>query len=331
MVKTYVGCGAKSPSEERREPSARADIILEASLKASNVSPYAKRVRAVKAAQGHLNDVVRFSAVDGPGNRFVVSLQGCNFNCITCHTPHTINECDSCGDCIEPCPELALSYDGRQQVAVDDDQCTKCGICIDVCPSDSTPMSKMVRLDSLLQRIEEVAPFISGITVAGGEPTLQTDFVAGLFCSLKCSDKLGHLTTFVDSNGSADHTVWDRLLPVMDGAMIDLKALDPTTHAALTGTDNKAVLESIRYLAEWQRLYEVRLLMVPGRNDSPAIVAQTARWLYDIDPAMRIKLVGHRRNGVRPQYSGLPEADTIHLKMLSEIIHDVGIQELVVV
>jgi pyruvate formate lyase activating enzyme len=117
----------------------------------------------------------------------------------------------------------------------------------------------------------------------------------------------------------------------MDGAMIDLKALDPATHAALTGADNKAVLESIRYLAEWQRLYEVRLLMVPGRNDSPAVVAETARWLYDIDPAMRIKLIGYRRNGVRPQYSGLPEADTTHLEMLSEIIHGVGIRELVVV
>lgn len=285
----------------------------------------------MKAAQGHLNDVIRFSAVDGPGNRFVVFLQGCNYNCIACHNPYTINECDSCGICVEPCPEAALFYDGRQQVAVDDDLCTNCDICIQVCPTDSTPLSKMVRLDTVIKQIEEVHPFISGVTVSGGEPTMQPDFVASLFCSLKCSDTLAHLTTFVDSNGSADRGVWDRLLPVMDGAMIDLKALDPEVHREMTGADNAPVLDSIRYLAEWQRLYEVRLLMVPGRNDSPAVVEKTARWLYDIDPSLRIKLIGFRQHGVRPQFADIPEAKAAHLELLADIIKGVGIEELVVV
>jgi pyruvate formate lyase activating enzyme len=226
---------------------------------------------------------------------------------------------------------MALFYDGNNQVAVDDDLCTDCDICIQVCPTDSTPLSKMVRLENLVRQIEEVSPFISGITVAGGEPTLQPDFVASLFCALKCSDQLGRLTTFVDSNGSASRKVWDRLLPVMDGAMIDLKAVDPDVHAAITGADNGPVLESIRYLAEWQRLYEVRLLMVPGRNDSPETVERTARWLYDVDPSMRIKLIGFRRHSVRPQFANIPEADPAYLERLSAIIRDVGIEELVLV
>jgi pyruvate-formate lyase-activating enzyme len=189
----------------------------------------------------------------------------------------------------------------------------------------------MVRLESLMQQIDGVSPFISGITVSGGEPTLQPDFVASLFGALKSSDKLSRLTTFVDSNGSASRDVWDRLLPVMDGAMIDLKALDPETHVEMTGAENGPVLDSIRYLAEWQRLYEVRLLMVPGRNDSPAIVERTARWLHDIDPSMRIKLIGFRQHGVRPQYADIPEADPAQLQELSEIIRGVGIEELVLV
>jgi len=259
-----------------------------------------------------------------------VILQGCNFNCVACNIPHTINECSSCGICVEPCPEMVLWFDGRHDVVVDEDQCTNCGICIDVCPSESTPLSKMVRLDGLVKRIEDVSHFISGITVSGGEPTLQTDFVSSLFCSVKCSEKLGNLTTFVDSNGSASREVWDRLLPVMDGAMIDLKALDRDTHIEMTGADNRPVLESIRYLAEWQRLYEVRLLMVPGKNDSPQEVERTARWLHDIDPTMRIRLVGFRRAGVRPQFAHIPEADPAHLGALSEVIRGVGINQLVV-
>jgi pyruvate formate lyase activating enzyme len=285
----------------------------------------------VKVAQGHLNEVIRFSAVDGPGNRFVVFLQGCNFNCIACHNPYTITECDSCGICVEPCPEMALFFDGRQQVVVDEDVCTNCDICIDVCPSDSTPLSKMVRLDSLTKQIEEVAPFLSGITVSGGEPTLQVDYVASLFCAIKCSDNLSRLTTFVDSNGHATRDVWDRLLPVMDGAMIDLKALDPDVHRMMTGQSNEYVLDTIRYLAGWQRLYEVRLLMVPGKNDSPEMVEKAARWLHDVDPSIRVKLIGFRQHGVRPQFADIPEADPDHIASLAEIIRGVGIEELLVV
>ena len=224
---------------------------------------------------------------------------------------------------------MALWFDGRHQVVVDDELCTKCDICIEVCPIDSTPLSRMIQLDGLLKKIEEVVPFISGITVSGGEPTLQADFVASLFGSLKCSEKLGHLTTFVDSNGSATRGVWDRLLPVMDGAMIDLKALDATTHLEMTGVDNVAVLDSIRYLAEWQRLYEVRLLMVPGRNDSTEAVARTAEWLYNVDPGMRVKLIGFRQNGVRPQFADIPEADPARMRLLADVVRSAGITDLV--
>jgi len=274
---------------------------------------------------------MRFSAVDGPGNRFVVFLQGCNFDCIACHNPHTINECDSCGECVDPCPEGALYFDGTRRVVVDEDECNNCGICIQVCPSNSTPLSKMIRLDSLTKQIAEVSPFISGVTVSGGEPTLQADFVASLFCSIKCDAKLGRLTTFVDSNGHAERKVWDRLLPVTDGAMIDLKAFDPETHVALTGKPNNLVLDTIRYLAEWDRLYEVRLLMIPGKNDSPDVVAQTAEWLLDVDPSIRVKLIGFRRHGVRPQFAYLPDADPDQIARLADVIRSAGVQELVIV
>ncbi len=285
----------------------------------------------MKAALGHLNDTIRFSAVDGPGNRFVVFLQGCNFDCIACHNPYTITECDSCGMCVEPCPEDALFFDGHHRVAVDDDICTNCDICIQVCPSNSTPLSQMIRLDSLTKRIAEVSHFISGITVSGGEPTLQADFVTSLFCSLKCDEKLSSLTTFVDSNGHATRDVWDRLLPVMDAAMIDLKALDNETHIEMTGKPNDLVLDTIRHLASWDRLYEVRLLMVPGKNDSPDAVERTAQWLHKVDPAIRVKLIGFRQHGVRPQFAHIPEAKPEHIAALADIVRGVGIEDLIVV
>ncbi|WP_257979896.1 4Fe-4S cluster-binding domain-containing protein, partial [Aeromonas salmonicida] len=49
-----------------------------------------------------------FSCVDGPGNRLVLFLQGCNFRCPGCHNPHTMGLCDHCGDCVATCPSGAL-------------------------------------------------------------------------------------------------------------------------------------------------------------------------------------------------------------------------------
>lgn len=288
------------------------------------------RVLSVKLAQGHVNTVTRFSAEAGPGNRFVVVLQGCNFNCITCHHPDRINGCNSCGKCVEPCPEMALYFDGHHRVVVDDGECTNCNICVQVCPSDSTPLSEMVRLDGLTRQISEVAHFISGITVSGGEPTLQSEFVASLFCALKCDDKLSNLTTFVESNGHAGRQAWDRLLPVMDGAIVTLRALDPDTHIEITGETNMRVLDSIRYLAEWDRLWEVRLLVIPGKNDDPVEIERTAAWLHDVDPTMRIKLVGFRNPGVRSQFASLPSASREQIAGLADIIRAVGFEELVV-
>jgi YjjW family glycine radical enzyme activase len=225
---------------------------------------------------------------------------------------------------------MALYFDGHHRVVVDMDECTRCSICLDVCPKDSTPLSEMIRLDSLTRQIADVAHFLTGITVSGGEPTLQADFVASLFCAIKCDDSLSHLTTFVDSNGHAARQVWDRFLPVMDGAMIDLKALDPETHIELTGQNNTLVLDTIRYLAEWDRLYEVRLLMIPGKNDDPATVERTARWLRHVDPSLRIKLIGFRNDGVRATAAQIPSADPRHIALLADVIRSVGFEDLVV-
>ncbi|PWX63734.1 glycine radical enzyme activase, partial [Clostridium perfringens] len=50
-----------------------------------------------------INKIIPFSCVDGPGNRMVIFFQGCNFKCLYCHNPETINKCISCGKCVENC------------------------------------------------------------------------------------------------------------------------------------------------------------------------------------------------------------------------------------
>ena len=94
----------------------------------------------------------------------------------------------------------------------------------------------------------------------------------------------------------SDRSTWTSLLLVMDGAMIDLKCLDPEIHRAITGQPNDQVLDSIRYLKSIDRLYEVRLLLMPGINDDPMLLDDTAR------------LAGRGRSDDARQAHRLPQA-----------------------
>ncbi|GMQ93786.1 MAG: YjjW family glycine radical enzyme activase [Acidimicrobiia bacterium] len=285
----------------------------------------------MNAVLGLVNNTIKFSVVDGPGNRFVIFTQGCNFNCVTCHNPYTISECTSCGVCVGPCPENALTIERGPLVVVDRNTCTLCDICIDVCPIDSTPLATSFQVAELIDQIRQAAPFISGVTVSGGEATLQPDFVRSLFLRIKADPTLSHLTTLIDSNGSASVEVWNQLSDVMDGAMIDLKALDNNVHIQLTARTNNRVLAAIKHLAALDKLYEVRLLIVPGYNDDEATMERTSAWLHTIDPEMRIRLIGYRPHGVRPESDHIPEATSETLDPLAAILKDKGFSNLTVV
>jgi pyruvate formate lyase activating enzyme len=218
----------------------------------------------MSATRGLIADVVRFSCVDGPGNRFVVFLQGCDFDCLACHNPHTI-----------PAESRAAHWRS---------------------------------VSDLIAQVRATAPFLSGVTVSGGEATRQPAFLRDFFTALHDDERLARLSRYVDSNGDAPRAVWDDLMPVMDRAMIDLKALDRDLHIRLTGRPNDRVLGSIRHLAAHGKLHEVRLLLVPGVNDDDRTLATTAAWLRDVDPDVRVKVIGFRRHGVRAPGRHWPEA-----------------------
>jgi pyruvate-formate lyase-activating enzyme len=201
-------------------------------------------------------DVVDASSVDGPGNRYVVFLQGCTFNCLTCHNPQTI----AC---------------------------------------QQTAESRWIDVDDLHADIARKARYLSGVTVSGGEATIQWQAVDELFRRLATSPETAGLTRLVDSNGDADAGVWEVLAISMHGAMIDMKALDPDVHVALTGRANTRVLASLRQLTRLGRLAEVRLLIVPGVNDEREQLVNTARWLATLDPVPPVTVLGFRRDGTR--------------------------------
>ncbi len=233
---------------------------------------------------GTVADIITMSCVDGPGNRMVIFMQGCNFDCVACHNPQTIA----------------------------------------TMPLGHGPERMHMSVDAVLERVRKAAPFVRGITVSGGEATQQPEFLYSLFTGIKTDPSISRLTCFVDSNGSCDESLWDRLDPVFDGAMIDLKCLDDTVHRQMTGQSNAPVLSSIRRLQAMEKLYEVRLLLVAGVNDNPNLLRRTAEWLAALDPRMRIKLIGFRSHGVRPHDPALIEPTPEALQAVRKTLESIA-------
>lgn len=239
----------------------------------------------MRAPRARVADLVRFSWVDGPGNRFVLFLQGCNLNCLACHNPQTI-------------------------------------------PLESAHAADY-SVDQMLAQIRRSMPYISGVTVSGGEATLQHEYVGALFAAIRADEELGGLTTFIDSNGMADESVWRALAAVTDGVMVDLKVLDGERHRELTGEPNGRVLESIRHLAAAGLLYEVRLLLVPGQNDSDEELRATAEWLLGVDPGIRVKVNTFMTHGVRAVARHWDEPDERDRERYRRTLLAAGVRELV--
>lgn len=213
-----------------------------------------------------VSKVIPFSCVDGPGSRLALFLQGCNLRCRNCHNPWTMGRCNNCGECVPQCPHQALSLSGGK-VVWQADVCEQCDTCLQMCPHQATPMAQTMSVDEVLHQIRKASLFIEGITVSGGEATTQLPFVVDLFTAIKADPQLQSLTCLIDSNGLLSETGWEKLLPVCDGAMLDLKAWDSARHMALTGRDNAQIKRSITLLAQWGKLTELRLLVIPGQVD----------------------------------------------------------------
>lgn len=266
------------------------------------------------------------SAVDGPGNRAVVFLQGCDFDCSYCHNPETRAPCIHCGLCVGACPAAALGMEAGA-VLWDPARCLDCGACIAACPHDSSPKTEIMTVAEVLVRLERYRPFLRGITVSGGECGLQPEFLEALLRSSRAAGLPG----MVDTNGSADYAARSGLTEAAEGFMLDVKAWDEGEHRALTGAGNRTVLANLRFLAAAGKLYEVRTVVVGGLFDARTTVRETARVLAAAASAARYKLIRFRPQGVRPAYRDLAGPGEDLMAELAELARREGAAEVIIV
>lgn len=280
----------------------------------------------MSSLQAQISKILTWSCVDGPGNRMVVFLQGCNFNCLACHNPHTIGRCDDCGDCIPACTRGALAL-REGKIAFDPALCDQCDACLDACPINANPMVQCLSVDEVLAQVRGHAAFVTGITLSGGEATMQLPFVRALFAAMAEDPALAHLTRFIDSNGYLGAAAWETVLPVTDGVMLDIKAFDPATHRYLSGRENARVLESAQLLQAAGKLYELRYLMAPGFTDTAEEAARLAAFVHELGGDVRVRLNLFRQHGVRGEAVAWPEMARDGAERFAERLQGQGVRE----
>lgn len=270
---------------------------------------------------GQINKILLQSFVDGPGNRSVIFLQGCNFQCLYCHNPYTINICNACGICVGSCPVGALNFEGGN-VHWDPQVCIDCETCLDICPNFSSPRIWTLTPEQAWERLKPNAIFVSGVTVTGGEPTQQPEFLSEF---LKVVKSESDLNTCIETNGGVSGEVLDRLLPDLDYVMVDLKAFAPEMHQALTGRGNSQTLDSLRVISDAGKLHMVRTTVVPGYTNSKENIAATAKFLASLDPQIHLRLLRFRSHGTRGEAAFWESPSEEKMDQLVEIAQSNGL------
>lgn len=220
-----------------------------------------------------VTDIQHFCMHDGPGIRTTVFLKGCPLHCTWCHNPETVNpkpeimfaksKCLMCGACAQVCP-LQLHAVGETRTFYRE-KCTACGRCAKVCAVKALTLSgKEMSADEILSDVMRDAAFYGksgGITLSGGEPSLQENIIELLE---KAKEK--GITTCVETCGVFTEEMCGRLIPVTDTFLYDIKDTDAERLHENTGATFSQILENLRKIDAAGKKTVLRCILIPGVN-----------------------------------------------------------------
>ncbi|MBD3227285.1 MAG: glycyl-radical enzyme activating protein [Candidatus Lokiarchaeota archaeon] len=227
--------------------------------------------------KGYIFEIQKMSTEDGPGIRTTVFFKQCPLRCIWCHNPESIYKepsiqwfkvkCIGCKSCVEVCPESAITLD-KKGIHIDREKCKCCGKCADECPSTALrKIGKYWSLEDLFHEVEKDKVYYQnsngGITISGGEPTIQVNFVKRFL--KKCKDADFH--TALDTCGYTNKKILEELLPYVDLILFDIKEINSKKHEEFTGVPNDLILDNLKWLIEkfdeWGKKIWIRTPLIP--------------------------------------------------------------------
>ncbi|MGI6003542.1 MAG: pyruvate formate-lyase-activating protein [Lachnospiraceae bacterium] len=139
-----------------------------------------------------------------------------------------------------------------------------------------------------------------GITVSGGEPLLQMDFLLELFTKAKAEG----ISTCIDTAGEpftrspSWFSKFEQLMAVTDLLLVDIKQIDREKHIALTGRPNDNILDMLRYLSETGKPVWIRQVLVPGYTDDEEDLRKTADFIASLKNVQRVEVLPYHTMGI---------------------------------
>lgn len=257
--------------------------------------------------------------VDGPGQRMVVYLKGCNMCCPWCAAPESVasepeilfypKRIEHVSRLTGVCPKGAIAV-GENGASRDTSMCQSC---IDhPCLASDNPAFDLageeISVDDMVEKILRYRSFYSklgGVTIGGGEPTCQFAAVTSLLTKLRSNG----IHTAMETNGSNPRL--PELFPLLDLLYIDLKHPDDAEARRVTGQGNTVILDNIaqRYARGGRMI--VRICLVPGYNSDEPTLRQFGSVLSAIGPLNVEILPFHRRGQAKWEALGreMPTSD----------------------
>ena len=168
--------------------------------------------------QGRIHSIETLGALDGPGLRYIVFMQGCRLRCQYCHNPD--------------------SWD----------------------PNGGTPVTVEEQVTDILRYRNYLS---GGVTVSGGEPLLQPDFIYALF--RQCHSR-ANLHCAIDTSGAVPLENCIQAVREADMILLDIKAFDDSTAKDLTGSDTQNAWNMLEYCEAAAKPVWIRHVLVPGKT-----------------------------------------------------------------
>ncbi len=232
---------------------------------------------------GYVHSIDTFGSVDGPGVRFVAFMQGCMMRCRYCHNPDTWTlpeGISSSGNSLSVCQSLPKCSNNSENIDF-----------------------KTYTAEELLRQALRYKSYWKGgggITVSGGEPLLQAEFLSELFRLAKSKG----VHTTLDTSGQPFTTdepsfsKFKELLKYTDLVILDIKHIDSEKHKILTGHTNDSILNLARFLNEIHKPMWIRHVLVPGVTDDEANLMGIRAFLDTLSNVEKVEILPYHTLGM---------------------------------
>ncbi len=245
-----------------------------------------------KQVLGYVHSTESFGAVDGPGIRFVVFLQGCKMRCKYCHNPETWN--------------LVTDYSRLYSDDVSDEE--KAELSKKIEENTKLLKDKGVKVEAgtpedLLKQALRYKPYWKnggGITVSGGEALLQMDFLIEFFKLAKAQG----IHTTIDTAGNPFtreepfFSKFNELMALTDLFLLDIKQINDDKHRELTGFSNSNILDLAKYLSDNGKHMWIRHVLVPTVTTDEDDLKKTKEFIDTLKTVDKVEVLPYHKLGI---------------------------------